>query len=143
MCKKILYILGYWIYFIGEGCTEAMTWMSIKDADVYHVWRVVENFGLILLILLLIFSKAIKKTWNTFWVSIFATISGLGLYEFAFSQYKYGTWRYQKTSRWFGISHPSYNFWLIVIIISIIMIIYLFHKDAGRQNFKQEKHLFK
>ena len=137
MYKKILYVLGYWIYFVGEGCTEAMTWMSVKSPNVYHMWRIVENFGLILLILLLIFPKIIKKTWNTFWISVFATTSGLALYEFAFSQYKYGTWKYQKTSEWFGISHPSYIFWLIVIIVSIIMIIYLFYRDIGCRKLKQ------
>jgi len=111
-----------------------MTWMSIKDSSIYHRWRIVENLGLIILILLLIFSKAIKKSWNTFWISIFATTSGLGLYEFVFSQHKYGTWKYQKVSKWFGIPHPSYIFWLIVIIISIIMIIYLFYKEAKSKN---------
>ena len=44
--KKLLYILGFWIYFLGEGITEAYTWMDYKNPDIYHLWRVVEWIGL-------------------------------------------------------------------------------------------------
>lgn len=127
MWKKILYILGYWIYFIGEGATEALTWHADKkilSPDYYHTWRVVENLGLIIIILLLIFVKKVRNIW----ISILSAISGLALYEFVFCQIGYGDWKYQKTSLWFGIPHPSYKLWLIVFFISIIGIILIMIK---------------
>ena len=128
MLKKILYILGYWIYFVGEGATEAFTWtMDTKpvSSDYYHLWRVIENSGLILLILLLIFVKKVRNIW----ISILAGISGLALYEFVYCRIAYQNWFYQKTSLWLGIPHPPYQFWLIIFFLSIIGMILIMIKE--------------
>lgn len=128
MFKKISYIMGYWIYFVGEGVTEALTWSSNQNSinpDYYHLWRLVENLGLILLILLLIFAKEVRNIW----ISILAAISGLALYEFVYCKVAYQNWFYQKTSLWIGIPHPPYQFWLIVFLLSLIGIMIILFKD--------------
>jgi len=128
MLKKILYILAYWIYFVGEGVTEAFTWTMNTNpvgSGLYHLWRVVENFGLIFLILLLIFIKEVRNIW----ISILAAISGLALYEFIYCRVAYQDWFYQKTSLWLGIPHPSYQFWIILFFLAVIGIIIILSKD--------------
>ena len=133
MLKKIFYILGYWIYFTGEGVTEALTWtMDTKpvSSDYYHLWRVVENSGLILLILLLIFVKKVRNIW----ISILAGISGLALYEFVYCRVAYQNWFYQKSSLWLGIPHPPYQFWLVLFILAVIGIIIILIKNKKSIN---------
>jgi Flp pilus assembly protein protease CpaA len=131
--KKIIYILGYWIYFIGEGVTEALTWQmdqKIINPDYYHLWRVVENLGLIIIILLLIFVKKVRNIW----ISILAATSGLALYEFVFRQVGYGDWKYYKSAPWLGIPNPNYQLWLVIFIISVIGIILIMFKNRKYNN---------
>jgi hypothetical protein len=128
MFKKIIYTLGYWIYFIGEGTTEALTWNMDRNAidpDYYHLWRIVENSGLIIIILLLIFTKKVRNIW----LSILSATSGLALYEFIFRQIGYGDWKYYKSNLWLGIPNPNYQLWLGIFFISIIGIIIILFKN--------------
>ncbi len=130
MFKKILYILGYWIYFVGEGATEALTWNMDRDAinpRYYHSWRIVENLGLIIIILLLIFTKKVRNIW----ISILATSSGLAIYEFVFRQIGHGSWKYYKPETWFGIANPNYQIWLGILFISLIGIMLLLIKNKS------------
>jgi hypothetical protein len=105
---KILFILAMWIYFVFEGVTEGMATSGKQFEDKayqnrYHIFRLLENFGVILGVHVLIFAG---KTWEMlpiFWLSVG---SGLGLYEMAFSWIKYKNPLHNKTSHWLGIHHP-------------------------------------
>jgi len=131
---KILYILGYWIYFTGEAITETFTFKAasntsiILDSYYYHAWRLTENLGLIIIILLLIFTSKVRN----FWLSIFSASSGLAIYELLMRKVGYNDWTYQKTSTWLTLHHPSYILWVIALIISIISIILILVKDKNK-----------
>lgn len=110
MIWKILFVLFGWLYFAFEGKTEGL---STKDnpnlksedqQDDYHIKRLFENAGIVGAILALITAA---KFW--LWIPLFVLvcISGLGLYEMAFSKEKYGDPLYNKTSKWLGIPHPK------------------------------------
>ena len=114
-----LFILGVWIYFIFEGLTEGFTWNRLTKTTpkVYHTWRVFENTG----ILIAFYSWMIIHPGFLFFILV--VISGLCLYEMAFSGYSYGNLLYNKTSKWLGIKHPKGYVWLIIFILSVGIVI--------------------
>ncbi len=134
MFLKLLYVLGYWIYFIGESITETFTFKPVDNTNIildpyyYHAWRLTEGIGLSIIILLLIFNSKVRS----FPLSFFSASSGLAIYEFLMRKVGYNDWTYQKTSTWFKLHHPSYKLWIIVLIISIISIIYLMIKNRNK-----------
>lgn len=126
MIWQILYVLSFWVYFIGEGITEGLTWKCDRYKDSinsfkYHFWRVVENLGIVGIIFLLIFTKANLGIW----IALLSASSGLCIYEFCFCSASYGNWKHKKTSKWFGVSHWSWQTGIIIILLSTAGLIFL------------------
>jgi hypothetical protein len=104
------------IYFIAEGITEGYTWGASDnifeiEPRTYHIYRLIENIGIIGLVLVFVFVNI--------WQILALVITGLALYEMAFCYIRYGNALYNKTSKWFGIPHPPGKFWVWVLIIGI------------------------
>ena len=127
MIWQILYVLSFWVYFIGEGATEGLTWWTDRNTlkklhpQRYHISRIIENLGLIGIILLLTFIKADLSIW----IALLAACSGLCLYEFVFCHFSYNDWKHQKTSKWMGIPHPGWQVWMVIFILSSSGLVYL------------------
>ena len=121
-----LLILAYWIYFIGEGYTEGLTWKanwtSYKiNPRTYHIWRLVENLGVTGALFITYYCH--PENWLI--VSLLAAVSGLVIYERLFCLARYDDFLYQKTSKWFGVTHPPVGLELILFTLSVIMILTL------------------
>ena len=107
-----------WLYWIFEGLTEAIATddnpnlYTKKQQDRYHIFRLVETlsiFGIIWLI---------NGSFPLFAVRY--SVSGIALYEFAFSWLKYGNPLHNKKSKWFFIPHPKGWMWIVIFIIGLL-----------------------
>jgi len=111
-----LFIIFVWMYFMGEGVTEGFTWRDltyIMSPDEYHIWRLVENLG----VLGAVYCYGVLEHYH--WIFYTLTIlSGLSVYEMAYNVTRYKKLLYNKTSKWFFIPHPPGWFWLALFIIS-------------------------
>ena len=119
-----LLILAYWIYFIGEGYTEGLTWKANWTSwkinpRTYHIWRLVENLGVTGALFLTYYLH--PSSWLI--VSLLSAVSGLVLYERLFCVARYDDFFYQKTSKWFGISHLKVWQELTILTISAVVMI--------------------
>jgi len=121
-----LLILTYWIYFVGEGITEGLTWKAnwiayLISPRTYHIWRIVENLGVTGALFIIYYCH--PENWLI--VSLPAMVSGLIIYERLFCVARYNDFFYQKTSKWFGFPHPPVGLELILFTLSVIMILTL------------------
>ena len=123
-----LLILAYWIYFIGEGYTEGLTWKANWTSwkihpRTYHIWRLVENLGVTGALFLTYYLH--PSNWLI--VSLLSAVSGLVLYERLFCVARYDDFFYQKTSKWFGISHLKVWLEIVLFIVTTIILIFISH----------------
>lgn len=94
------YLFMRWLYYYGEGTTEAMLWKismphSHKFSAKYHQFReLVENMGHRLLVLCL---AIVVWGWKGLLIWLGSELSGLCIYELKFRHIKYdGDWKHQK-----------------------------------------------
>lgn len=139
----LIYFLGTWLYYLGEGKTEYFTWKWIApithDAPRYHAWRfLVEDMGrripsLLFLVLL----------WKWYGVILFvlAELSGGMLYFFHFCLNMYDsisyppgkTWRI-KIFKWipiyggkiYHIHYPKTWVFIVTFFVSIALYLLIF-----------------
>ena len=126
MVYRILLILAYWLYFLGEGVTEGLTWkMGWEDftanSRTYHTWRVVENLGLIGVILLIGFVHPA----NWLIISLLSAVGGLIIYLRCFSYGRHDNFWHHSQSEWFGISKPNITIQIVIFIISVVSLGYI------------------
>jgi len=116
---EILFVFFTWVYFFGEGVTESLGINPKNSAtkkldDTYHIYRCIEQGGIIIAThLIFIYTKAYFMI-PIFWLT---AISGLGLYEMAMSWKSTGNPMHTKESKWFFIPHPPGWFCLVTFII--------------------------
>ena len=116
-----LLILAYWIYFLGEGITESMTWKANWTAwlitpRTYHIWRLIENLGVIGALFLTYYFH--PSNWLI--ISLLSAVTGLVIYERVFCLVRYNNFWHQKTSKYFCFNHPKV--WLEVVLFVIAFI---------------------
>ena len=130
MLIQIILILFYWLYFIFEGTTEASIWWHHNkkiNPKIYHIYRLLENLGIIGIILIIGFFQPD----NWFLISIFSAISGLFLYERFFTLVTQNNFWFTKKWYWkvwkFNIPYPPVwvqviLFWISILILGKIIV---------------------